>query len=245
MNRRRWWIVGACAVVALAAGLVAFRLFGGSAPDEVSLSTSSPRAATGATGATGAVATGGGSGEGAWVIDTATGSFEDFSSTFAGYRIDEEISGIGANTAVGRTPDVSGTMAIDGTTITAMSIEVDMTTLRSDDDRRDGQLAERGLETNAFPTAAFELTEPIELGAEPVVDEPVSVTAVGELTLHSVTKVVEVPIEAQLTDAGLIEAVASFRVKLADHDIEPPVGFLVLSIADRGTIELRLLWAPA
>jgi hypothetical protein len=35
------------------------------------------------------------------------------------------------------------------------------------------------------------------------------------------------------------------RRALADHDIEPPTGFLVLSIADTGTVELHLLFARA
>ncbi|MGZ8630924.1 MAG: hypothetical protein ACXWZF_08160 [Actinomycetota bacterium] len=40
-------------------------------------------------------------------------------------------------------------------------------------------------------------------------------------------------------------AVASFDVALGDLDLEPPTGFLVLSIADRGTVELYLVFEPA
>ena len=133
---------------------------------------------------------------------------------------------------------------IDGTGITELSVEVDMTTLRSDDDRRDGQLDERGLETSAFPTATFVLSEPIELDQEPAEGEVIEIDAIGDLTLHGVTRSVTVPIQAKRT-GDVIEAVATVDVALADYDIDPPTGFLVLSIAETGTVELHLLFVPA
>ena len=87
----------------------------------------------------------------------------DFTSTLAGYRFDEELVSIGANTAVGRTPDVTGTMTVAGGAVTAVDVEVDLTTLDSDSDRRDGALRTRGLESDRFPTATFRLTEPVAL----------------------------------------------------------------------------------
>ena len=50
--------------------------------------------------------------DGTWTVDQSVGSFADFSGTWAGYRFDEELAGIGGNTAVGRTPDVTGTMTV-------------------------------------------------------------------------------------------------------------------------------------
>jgi polyisoprenoid-binding protein YceI len=189
--------------------------------------------------------TGGGDGfDGTWTVDAASGSLQDGSSTYAGYRIDEELSGFGANTAVGRTQDVTGTMTIESTTVTALELSVDMTTLRSDDDRRDGQLDDRGLRTSTFPTATFALTEPLDIGEAPTESEPIETTITGELTLHGVTKEVEVPVQAQRTGDGF-EVVARLDVALADYDIEPPTGFLVLSIADTGTIELHVLFQRA
>ena len=58
---------------------------------------------------------------------------------------------IGANTAVGRTPNVTGTMTISGTQLTAATITADLTALQSDDQRRDGQLVDHGLETSTLP----------------------------------------------------------------------------------------------
>ena len=176
-----------------------------------------------------------------WSIDTQSGSFSDFTSTFAGYRMKEELGGIGAHTAVGRTPNVDGSLTIDGTSITAMKVTVDMTTLTSDDHRRDMSIHERGLETDRFPTATFELTQPIDVGSVPTAGKELNLEATGNLTLHGVTKQVTVPIKAQWTGSR-IEAVASFPVALADYDITPPVGFLVLSLADQGQVEMHLLF---
>ena len=55
------------------------------------------------------------------------------------------------------------------------------------------------------------------------------------------TREVQVPVQAQWTGER-IEIVGSVDVALADYDIERPVGFIVLSIADTGTIEMQLLF---
>ena len=90
---------------------------------------------------------------GTWTVDTSIGSFADFTNSFVGYRVQEVLAQIGSTTAVGRTPDVTGTLTIDGTTLTAVEIEADLTTLESDSGMRDGQLRRQGLETSQFPRA--------------------------------------------------------------------------------------------
>lgn len=233
MTKRAWVIAGVVAVVLVAAGgVLAVTWVGGDEPPPAALST--PSVTVTAEPAAGF--------DGTWTVDDAATTADGVSS-FAGYRIEEELGGVGANTAVGRTSDVAGTMTIAGSAVTALDVAVDMTTLVSDDDRRDGQLSQRGLETAAFPTATFALTEPLEVGEEPAAGQVVEASATGDLTLHGVTREVEVPIQARWNGSH-IEVVASFDVALADHDIEAPVGFLVLSIADSGTVELQLLFAP-
>ena len=135
--------------------------------------TTTPAAGTATPGASGspssAPSTGSGTAtgiEGTWTVAEATGSFPDF-TTFVGYRVNETLGSIGKTTAVGRTPDVTGTMTVSGTAITAVEMTADLTTLRSDDDRRDGQLRRQAIETDDFPTSTFTLTEPIELGKVP------------------------------------------------------------------------------
>ena len=169
--------------------------------------------------------------DGVWVIDEA--------NTIVGYRIGEELSGIGTAEAVGRTSNVTGSMTLNGSVLEAVSIEVDMTSLRSDSNSRDDQLRNRGLETDAFPSASFVLTSPVDLGSVPADGTTVSATATGDLTLHGVTRSVEIALDGTLVE-GTIAVVGSLEVALADFDIEPPVGFRVLTIEDQGVFEVQL-----
>ncbi|HEX9299087.1 MAG TPA: YceI family protein [Actinomycetota bacterium] len=242
MTRKTRVVVGAAVVFVLvlgAGGFALWQLFGGSDPPPVALSSVSSSTDPSATAT-------GGPGESldrTWTIDATSGSLAEGTSSFAGYRVKEELAGTGANTAVGRTQSVSGSMTIDGTTITALQVTVDMTTLQSDDSRRDDRLRTDGLETDRFPTATFSLTKPIEVGAVPKVGQTIQAVAVGDLTLHGVTRAVDVSIQAQ-RNGDEVEAIASVGVALTDYGIEAPTGFLVLSIANTGTIELHLLFRP-
>ena len=182
--------------------------------------------------------------DGTWTVDGSIGSFADFSGSFVGYRVLEELVGVGAATAVGRTPDVTGSLVLSGTTITEASFEADLTTLQSDNDMRDGQLGRQGLETDAYPTATFVLAEPIDLGVVPAEGETIQATAVGDLTLHGVTQRVEIAVEARLTD-GVVTVVGSLPIAFGDYGMTAPESMRVLSIDDNGTMEFQLQFAQA
>jgi polyisoprenoid-binding protein YceI len=179
--------------------------------------------------------------DGDWTVDTSVGSFDDFSSTWAGYRFDEEVAGVGTNTAVGRTPDVTGTMTVEGSDVTAVDVEVDMTTLQSDSGTRDGALRSRGLESEQFPTARFSLTEPLALPAGVESGERVTMQATGDLTIHGVTRSVTLDVEAELSGTAAA-VVGQAPVVLTDFDIEAPTGLSVLSINGEGSFEFQLFF---
>ena len=169
--------------------------------------------------------------DGTWTVDQ--------SNSFAGYRIGEELASIGTVEAVGRTSDVDASLTFAGSTVTELTVTVDMTTLESDRSRRDGALASRGLETGTFPTAVFVLTEPIDLGIAPEEGEVFAASAVGELTLHGVANPITMELEGSLVE-GTVVVVGSTEVILTDYDIEAPTGFSVLTIEEFGTIEVQL-----
>lgn len=177
--------------------------------------------------------------DGTWTVDPSIGLFDDFSGSFVGYRVTEELVGIGTSTAVGRTPDVSGSLTLAGTTISAASFEADLTTLQSDSGMRDGQLGRQGLETDTYPTATFVLAEPIELDAEPAEGATIEATAVGDLTLHGVTQRVEIPLEARLAN-GVVTVVGSLPVAFGDYGMTAPESMRVLSIDENGRMEFQL-----
>jgi polyisoprenoid-binding protein YceI len=154
--------------------------------------------------------------------------------------VQEELVGIGAKTAFGRTPDVSGSLTIDGTTVTEVEVEADLTTLRSNESRRDGTLSRQALETALFPTATFGLTAPIDFGD--VADgDTVTIDAAGSMTIHGVTRDVAIALEARL-ERNTIIVTGSLEIVFADYDIDKPVSVAVLSIEDRGVMELQLFF---
>jgi polyisoprenoid-binding protein YceI len=256
-SRTRLVVAGGLALIltgAVAAGGL-YYLFGRATPAAVSLTSASgtttatatsTAAPTSPTDTSASVANGTTSADpsGTWKVDSSIGSFSDFSGSFVGYRVQEELATVGAATAVGRTPNVNGTLVLDGSTITSVSIEADLSTLQSDNDMRDGQLSRQALETATYPTATFVLTEPIELDSVPADGDTISVTATGDLTIHGVTKAVQIPLEAKLSD-GVVTVVGSTTIVFADYGMSSPQSMMVLSIADEGVMELQLQFTKA
>ena len=150
-----------------------------------------------------------------------------------------QLAGIGTNTAVGRTSEVTGRFRLSGSVVDVVTVTIDMSTLVSDDSRRDRELRTRGLETNKFPEATFSLATPIDLGRVPALGETVSVFANGTMTLHGTTRDIVVALDAQFIDDETI-VVGSVEITLADFGIEAPTGFSVLSVDDVGVFEFQL-----
>lgn len=195
---------------------------------------STPAAATStATAATKATASSTGS---RWTVDGA--------NSFVGYRINEQLAQVGANTAVGRTSAVTGELNFDGKAVTALQVKADMRQLKSDDSRRDNFLRRQSLESDRLPDATVVLAEPISVSVGTTEGASMRATARGDLTVHGVTKRVEIPVEGKITNGKLV-VVGSLPVALADYSIEKPRVPLVLSIEDVGTMELSLVFAPA
>lgn len=183
--------------------------------------------------------------DGTWVVDTSVGefSFGESTASFLGFRVGEELTLIGPNEAVGRTPVVSGSMELTGTEVTSANIEGDLTAIVSDESLRERRIQD-SLETGTYPTAAFVLSEPIELGSIPAEGESLSVTAVGELTIHGVTQSVEVPLQGQRT-GDLLAVVGSLEVTFADFGVETPTAPVVVSVDDHGIVEFQLFFTKA
>jgi len=169
--------------------------------------------------------------EGDWTL--ADGSI-------VGYRIQETLFGQDSE-AVGRSEDVTGEVTIEGTTVTAATFEVDMTTFESGESQRDRQFEGRIMEVETFPTATFELTEPIELGSVPSDGENVTATAFGELTLHGVTQEVAIDVVARL-DGSTFAVDGSTTITFTDFGIDDPSGGPA-SVGDDGELEVLLVFS--
>ena len=167
--------------------------------------------------------------------------------SIVGYRVREKLASLPAQSdAVGRTSDVTGSATLaasgDAVTVTAASFEADLTTLASDDGRRDRRLQQIGLESSRFPAGSFTLTSPIEVPAVALSGETVDVTLVGDVTIHGVTKSVSIPAQARLT-ADQIEVQGSLTFAFSEFGMTPPniAGFV--SVEDDATLEFLLILA--
>jgi polyisoprenoid-binding protein YceI len=129
-------------------------------------------------------------------------------------------------------------------TVIVASFEADLTTLASDDGRRDRRIQQIGLESSRFPTGSFTLTSPIEVPAAALNGETVNVTLVGDLTIHGVTKSVSIPAQARL-NGDQLEVQGSLTFAFADFGMTPPniAGFV--SVEDDATLEFLLVLARA
>jgi polyisoprenoid-binding protein YceI len=213
---------------------------GASAAPTASGSEASRSPATAAPAQTPGTSMAGGSGglTGAWEVDPSIGSFRDFSGSFVGYRVQEQLVNVGGNTAVGRTPNVSGTLNLAGTTVPSASFSAQLSGLTSDDSRRDGRVDD-ALDVRQHPAATFVLGMPIELGSIPAAGQEIKATASGKLTIRGVTRDVAFPLTAAL-NRDVLTVKGSLEILLADFGVPKPSSFLVLSIADNATIEVQL-----
>jgi polyisoprenoid-binding protein YceI len=182
--------------------------------------------------------------DGTWTVNTTLGSIGDGTASFAGYRVQEQLVGVGGTTAAGRTTKVSGSMTLTGAIVSNVQVTADVTALVSDNPNRDGQLRREALETDRFPTATFKLTGSIDLGTLPADGTTVSAKATGDLTLHGVTKSVTMALQAT-RQGGIIAVAGSLPIVFADYSIQKPTSFSVLSVDDHGIMELHLLFTHA
>ena len=253
MTRTRTIAVVLIAVAAIVGGFIAYdQVLRGDSVAALALPSASPSPDTG-NAATLAPASGDPSGSA--TTDPATdgavaGEWKVGAGSVAGYRVREQLANLSAESdAVGRTEDVTGSITVegdgDGPLLTAGTLTVDTTTIQSDEGRRDNRLRNEGLQTDQFPTATFTVTQPLGVPAAALAGTPTDVTLVGDLTLHGVTKSVEIPAQAQLTD-GRIKVAGSLTFPLSDFDISPPnVGGFILSIADEGALEFLVSFEKA
>src|SRR5438094_546838 len=138
MLRNRWkmWLaiaVGGAALLFVGAPFAYIHFVQGKAPAPLTLGSASPVATTTATASSSAGATTGSTDSGS----ATDGTWKTSNGSVVGYRVKEVLFGQ-SNVAVGRTSQVTGSIVVTGTKVTAGTFTVDMTTVASDESRRDG-----------------------------------------------------------------------------------------------------------
>jgi len=232
LRKPKFWLIAVPVVILLAVVVgpfVYFNVIQEDAPEPLGFEDITTTTADGSTDTTAAS-----TGAGGTTSDGIEGTWEVAAGSTAGYRATEVLFGQ-TNEAAGRTEDVTGTLEIDGTSATTVSIEVDLTTLSSDESIRDGQVQSRILETSQFPTATFEVTDPVAL-PELRNGQVASIDVTGDLTLHGVTQPVTISLDVKATGDDFVVQ-GSAPVVMADHEIEPPSIGGFVSVSDEGSFE--------
>ena len=158
----------------------------------------------------------------------------------ARYRVRERLAGRDLdNDAVGITKAITGAIVFDdaGKVVRDSSkFAIDLTTLATDNARRDGFVRRNTLEVEKFPTATFVPFQMI--GLEGGLPKAGSFTFQmgGELTLHGVSRLTTWSVTAQaMEDAYTGSAVTTF--KFADVQMTQPRVPIVLSVKDSIQLE--------
>jgi len=133
---------------------------------------------------------------------------------------------------------VSGSIEIEGTTLTSAEVVADLTSIVSDQTRREDAI-QQALGTGSNPEATFTLTESIDLGEDASSGEVVDAVATGELTVNGVTNTVEIPLQAQLVE-GMILITGLTEVLFDDYSVTAPSAPVVISVEDKGILEFQL-----
>ncbi|WP_157414025.1 YceI family protein [Agromyces allii] len=171
-----------------------------------------------------------------------TGAWTVAGGSFAGYRVDEVLNGTDV-TVVGRTEQVTGTLAVADTTLESAEITVDVASIATDSSNRDDYFRQNAVRVDENPTATFVLTDAVVSDGAPAVGEVQTIQATGDLTLAGVTRSVTVELEAVLNgETG--QVAGSIPITFADFGVEAPnLGFV--SVEPDGYVEFSLELARA
>ena len=224
LTKPRVLLIGVVAVVA-AFAIAYFTFFNTDSPSKFSLQTK---------GSTAAVPTG--DLAGTWTV--ADGSV-------AGYRVREKLAQLPApSDAVGRTGAITGqvTVADRGGAYSAenANFTVDVSQLKSDQDKRDNKIRSLGIETDKYPQATFAAPGPISIPDEAVNGSAATVDAEGSLMLHGQTKKVKIPLQIQRNGAQ-IKIVGTYQFSWSDFGMSAPTLAPFVSVTGNPTLEFSLL----
>jgi polyisoprenoid-binding protein YceI len=232
--------IGAAAIVVLAAlaGGYAY-FFSGlrAAPKPLALSTASPAAtAPAATSATSAGLAG------AWTVSQGS---------LAGYRVSEVFAGTTSpHEAVARTSVISGGLSVQqgsgGLEVSGLRFTAQLAGLHSIDTVAGRDVAFRDrivsqtLSVSQYPTATFQ-SQGAAVPAALESGQTVQLTIPGQLTIHGVTRSVQVSVQARLS-GGQVQAAGSTSFVMTDFGFGPPA-LPITTVDPHVTMDFQLVLA--
>jgi polyisoprenoid-binding protein YceI len=166
----------------------------------------------------------------------------------ATYRVREQLASKSLpSDSVGTTKKITGGLVLDANgkiDSVKSKIVVDLTSLQSDSDRRDGFIQRGVLETNNFPTAEFHPTETQGLPSPLPTSGTVQFKLAGSMTIHGTSKPMVWDVTAQVAGSDVTgHALTSFT--WADYGLSKPRVSVVLSVEDTVKLDVTLHLIPA
>ena len=171
----------------------------------------------------------------------------------AGYEVDEEFFagaasrlGIqpGKGKTVGSTDQVNGQLTLDfsGATpqITSGEFQVEISTLKSDQSRRDNRIRTDWLQSATYPIASFKATGIQNGPASYTEGEEVSFQLAGDLTIREITQPVVFDVKATL-NGDTITGTATTAFLMSQFGVDPPAMGNMFTVGDNTVVTLTLV----
>jgi polyisoprenoid-binding protein YceI len=178
------------------------------------------------------------------VFDTTKPAKLTIAEATGRYRVQEQLVGVNfLSDAVGTTTAVTGSLIIrpDGSIGNESKITVDLQTLESDQEMRDGYIRRAVLEVDKFPTLEF-VPKRVEGMPTPLPSPPqaqaIGFQLVGDMSLHGVTKSVTWSVIGTLR-GPTVAGRASTTVLFSDFKLMKPSVPLLLSADDKIALEIE------
>lgn len=126
--------------------------------------------------------------------------------------------------AVGTTHSVTGSFQIRATDtplVASVHMTVDLSTLKTDQSRRDEYVRRDALETNQYPTATFASTCAANLPGSYTEGQQAQFQIIGNLTMHGTTNAETADVQGTLS-GNTVTGTATLTVFMTDFNIQPP-----------------------
>ncbi len=160
----------------------------------------------------------------------------------ASYRVQEQLAGINFPTeAVGTSSTLTGTIMLkpDGSVDSSQSkLSIDLRTLKSDQDMRDGYIQKRTLETDKFPVADFVPTKIQGIPTPLPLMGQAGFQLTGNMTVHGVTKEITWNGLTTFAKDGSVAGRATTDFVFPTFSLTKPTLARLLSVDDKIKLEL-------
>jgi polyisoprenoid-binding protein YceI len=176
------------------------------------------------------------------IVSPLSTRYDVVNGTEADFRVREQLARLSfPSDAIGKTSAITGSIVLgpDGKVVPDQSkFVVDLTTLKSDSNGRDGFIKRNTIDVASYPSAEFVITEVQGLPSPLPTSGKQSFKLVGNLTIHGVTHPATWTVDGDV-NGNDVTGLATTNFKFEDFGMSPPKAGPVLSVVDDVKLELN------